>query len=184
MDLQELTQAVRRLEDIQAIQTLKYRYLRCADTGDIEGFRKLMHPDVIIDFVGGSYEIKLEGAEAFIRFMRQTMHGGIVGQHSGHHPDITILSDTEATGIWYLFDMFVDNVNLVRMYGSLLYEDGYEKVDGTWLIRSTRYRRVYEVVDKLDKPLNLTAHLLGEVGARRAAEDPGEQTASLFKGPT
>ena len=99
MDLAQLTRAVQRLQDMEDVKALKYRYLRCVDTGNVDDFWNVLHPDVIIDFVRGSYRIQTQGAERFIKLMRNVMHGGIVAQHSGHHPDITVVSETEATSL-------------------------------------------------------------------------------------
>ena len=161
-EIEELKRSVRRLEDIHEIQQLKYRYLRCMDTGNHEELATLFHPDVVVDVVGGSYHIQLNGRDAYVNFIRENIHAGIVAMHHGHHPEIEILSDTTAHARWYLEDIFIDLEQKTRMQGSLIYDDDYVKV-GQWLLKSTSYYRVFEIVEKLDD-ISLTAHLLAEKG--------------------
>ena len=52
--------------------------------------------------------------------------------------------------------------------GTALYADRYVKVDGRWLIRETRYRRIYEISAKLDKAPKPSAHYLGDFGTPKA----------------
>lgn len=51
------------------------------------------------------------------------------------------------------------------LQGSLLYWDRYVKEGGRWLIRETRYERLYEINEPLLKAPNLSSHYLGVHGA-------------------
>jgi hypothetical protein len=89
-----------------------------------------------------------------------------VGHHNGHQPEIQILSETEATGIWYLADnMWILSAKLWTT-GTALYWDRYLKVDGRWTIKDTRYRRIYEMNRTLDENPALAAHYLGAHGTK------------------
>ena len=168
-DIGELRRAVRRLEDIEEIRHLKHAYFRCIDTANHEELRTLFHPKVTTELIGGTYQVRLEGADAYVAFIREMIHSGIVSQHNGHHPEIRVINETEAEGRWYLYDLFVDLGKATRMYGTALYEDRYEKLEGRWVIRHSQYRRIFEVMEDLDAPLSLTAHMLAEVGVRHPA---------------
>lgn len=167
-EFENLQTAVRRLEDIRAIETLKYRYFRCIDTANLTELRELLHPELETDLRGGDYSVALNGADRFIDFIRAALHSRIVALHQGHHPEIDLLSETEARGRWYLWDDFRDLAAGTRMYGSAIYDDRYVKENGRWLIRETGYVRVFEAVEEVPNPPRLAAHMLGISGRRHA----------------
>lgn len=168
-DLESLRADVQRLMDIEAIKQLKHAYFRCLDTANFDELATLFHPEVTVHFVGGSYEWRLSGRDEYLASLRQSFHKQAVGHHNGHHPEIRIESPTQATGIWYLADhMWILNFNYYTG-GTALYWDRYEKLDGRWTIRETRYERLYELGEALEKPLDLKSHYLG----RHGAELPG-----------
>jgi hypothetical protein len=79
-----------------------------------------------------------------------------------------MLSETEATGVWYLADnMWILN-HKAKTHGTALYWDRYVKEDGRWLIRETRYERLYEINEQVEAPA-LSSHYLGVHGT----EPPG-----------
>ena len=151
-----------RLEDIELIRRLKYRYWRAIDMGHIDEVRDLLTEDVRVDFVGGSYRWQMEGRETFLAALGQSFSAQAISVHTGHHPEIDVLTDTTATGIWYLTDMFIHlNENLLTD-GSALYRDEYVKIDGVWRIKVSTYERLYERVEHLAAKPNITAHYLGK----------------------
>lgn len=156
---------IQRLMDIEAIKQLKHAYFRCVDTANFDELATFFHDDITVHFVGGHYEWKLQGADQVIASQRQAFTRRAVGHHNGHHPEIQLLSETEATGLWYLADnMWVlDHQHFTT--GTALYWDRYEKVDGRWLIRETRYRRIYEINRRLDENPEFSVHYLGENGS-------------------
>ena len=128
--------------DIEAIKQLKHSYFRCLDTANFEELSTVFHEDVQVHFVGGSYEWKLEGRDEYLASIQNAFHRESIGHHNGHHPEIQILDENEATGIWYLSDnMWVFNFNFFTT-GTAIYWDRYVKRDGRWLIRETRYERI------------------------------------------
>lgn len=48
--------------------------------------------------------------------------------------------------------------------GTALYWDRYVKIDGHWLIRETKYERVYEINRELEENPTLASHYLGTHG--------------------
>ena len=87
-----------------------------------------------------------------------------IGQHHGHHPEIQMLSETEATGIWYLEDKFWVINHKYYTTGTLLYWDRYVKENGKWLIKDTRYERLYEFSEQLSEKVKPSSHYLGVHG--------------------
>ena len=156
-----------RLEDIELIRRLKYRYWRAIDMGHIDEVRDLLTEDVRVDFVGGSYRWKMEGRETFLTALAQSFSPHAISVHTGHHPEIDVLTDTTATGIWYLTDMFIHLHENLLTEGSALYRDEYVKTDGGWRIRVSTYERLYERVERLAAKPNITAHYLGKALSAR-----------------
>ncbi len=163
--IEELRRDLQRLMDIEAIKQLKHAYFRCIDTANFEELAEIFHDDVSVHFVGGSYEWGLEGKAEYLASLRQSFHRGTIGHHNGHHPEIQILSETEATGIWYLADtMWILNAKFLTQ-GTAIYFDRYVKADGRWCIRETKYRRIYEINTALAENPQLSTHYLSEFGS-------------------
>ena len=158
--IEELRKNIQHLMDIEAVKQLKHAYFRCIDTANFEELETLFHPDVSVHFVGGNYEWKLEGRDEYLANIKKSFTREAVGHHNGHHPEIQILSETEATGIWYLADnMWILNFNYFTC-GTAVYWDRYVKVDGRWLIKETSYERIYEIGEALEeKPAFSVRHL-------------------------
>ena len=164
--IDELRRDVQRLMDIEAIRQLKYAYFRCVDTANLEELATLLHEEVSVHFVGGTYELKVQRKQDYVNNIAMSFSREAVGQHNAHHPEIQILSDSEATAIWYLADnMWILNHKLLTR-GTVLYWDRYLKVDGRWLIRDTRYERLYEINETLDEGPKLSSHYLGVHGPK------------------
>jgi hypothetical protein len=151
-----------RLEDIELIKQLKYKYWRGIDTADIELLRDLFTEDVKVDYVGGSYRWQIEGKEQMLTAIAAAFNPRAASIHTGHHPEITVLDDNHARGIWTLTDVFINLADRIRTTGAALYRDEYLKVGGQWRIAVTTYERLYEEVEKFDRPPNLTAHYLAK----------------------
>jgi hypothetical protein len=151
--------------DIEAIKQVKHAYFRCVDTANLAEMADLLHDDVTVDFVGGFYEWKLSGKAEYLESLKGSFNRKAVGHHNGHQPEIQILSETEATGIWYLTDnMWVLNHKFFTT-GTAIYWDRYAKVDGRWKILATSYRRIYEISRTLDEVPPFSAHYLAEYGS-------------------
>jgi SnoaL-like domain len=162
--IEELRRDIQRLMDMEAIRQLKYAYFRCVDTANLEELATLLHDDVSVHFKGGSYEWNFQGKQEYVDNIAMAFSTQAVGQHNAHHPEIQILSETEATALWYLEDnMWILN-HKAKTYGTAIYWDRYLKVDGRWLIKDTRYERVYEINEMLAEAPGLSSHYLGAHG--------------------
>ena len=163
-DIAALRSDIQRLMDIEAIKQLKHAYFRCIDTANIDELGTLFHKDVLVHFIGGKYEWKLNGREEYVNNIGMAFSNQAIGHHNGHHPEIQMLSETEATGIWYLADnMWILNHKAFTT-GTAVYWDRYVKEDGRWLIRETRYERIYEINEQLESAPELASHYLGVHG--------------------
>ena len=164
--VEALRRDIQMMMDIEAIKQLKHAYFRCLDTANFDEMAELFHEDVSVHFVGGNYEWKLAGRAEYLESIQKSFHREAVGHHNGHHPEIQILSETEATGIWYLADnMWMMNHKFFTT-GTALYWDRYLKVDGRWTIRDTKYERLYEIVRVGDENPAFSSHYLGVHGTK------------------
>ena len=128
-----------RTDAIEAIKQLKARYFRTMDTKDWDAMRLLFADDFVMDSTesGGSV---VTGGDACIAFLKETI-GDVVTVHHGHMPEIALTSPTTATGIWAMEDM-LRWPNGTELHGFGHYHETYEKVDGTWRIKTLQLTRL------------------------------------------
>ena len=163
--IEDLRRDIQRLMDMEAIRQLKHAYFRCIDTANFDELATLFAEDVTVHFTGGNYEWKLQGRDEYVASVKKAFTRQAIGHHNGHHPEIQILSENEATGIWYLADhMWILSANYYTT-GTALYWDRYRKIDGSWKIADTRYERIYEMSQLLEEPPKVSSHYLGVFGA-------------------
>ncbi len=130
---------------IEAIKTLKYRYLRAVDTHDWELMRSTLSDDCVARYDGGKYSF--DGGDGVVAGIKSFMDSpDVVTQHNCHHPEIEVISDTEARAKWYLQDLVFNLKENWMLFGTAIYDDEYRKEDGQWKKCSTRYERIMETV--------------------------------------
>jgi uncharacterized protein (TIGR02246 family) len=128
------------VDDFEAIRQLKARYFRTMDTKNWAEMRRLFADDAVIDTTGSGGRL-VEGADEFMTFLRESL-AGVVTVHHGHMPEITITSPSTAAAVWALQDMLIWPDGS-RMQGYGHYHDTYEKIDGSWLIRTSTLSRLH-----------------------------------------
>jgi hypothetical protein len=166
-ELAALRRDVQQLKDIEAIKRLKHAYFRAIDSADLALLATLLHKDVTAHFIGGLYEWKIAGREAYLEAIGQSFNSDVLCQHNGHHPEVDLLSETEATGIWYLHDIFYNLKMQLLTQGTAFYHDRYIKEDGRWWLKSTYYKRHTEIVESVtDRPPNVTMRYLALHGRK------------------
>jgi hypothetical protein len=138
--------AMTKLLAIEEIKQLKARYFRCVDTFNLEGWLSVFTDNAKLAFdlsVGyGASEkpqvYRVEGKKGIAEFWAagtsryQTVH-------HGHMPEIEIISDTEAKGVWAMEDIVETPGDILHGYGH--YWETYRKVDGKWLIETLHLTR-------------------------------------------
>ena len=113
---------LQKLLDIEDIKNLKHRYFRAIDMSDFELLDHVFAEDITIDYRGGTYRWESKGKQKIIDSLVQAFHNQTAAMHTAHHPEIEILSETEALGKWYLQDIFyhvVFHINQVSCLQSL-----------------------------------------------------------------
>ena len=133
------------LLDIHAIHELKHRYLRCLDQKAWDELASCFTEDATASYGGGA--IELDGRDAILAFLTGSMGStGMLTSHRGSQPEIELTGPGEATGTWALEDVVIHQDFGVTIHGASFYADRYVKVDGTWLIADTGYKRTYEEI--------------------------------------
>ena len=131
---------------IEAIKRLKYVYLRAVDTHDWDLLESTLSEDVVARYDGGKYSY--DNRKALIDGLRGHMDSpSVITMHNGHHPEIELLSDTEATGKWYLQDLVFNKEQNWMLFGTAIYTDHYRLENGDWKIYRTEYERIMETIN-------------------------------------
>ena len=135
------------MDELEAIRQLKARYCRYLDTKDIESWRDVFTADVVVtlDMAVSSRGADpmtappLEGVDRFVPAALAGI-GNAATMHHCHTPEITLTSDTTATGIWAMEDRLIYPDGR-ELRGAGHYHETYEKQDGTWRIKSLHLTR-------------------------------------------
>jgi len=133
MDVQVLAEKIQRLEDLEAIKQLKYKYsLGCDQAINIKDDSLLLTvftPEIVWD--GGDFG-KVEGLEGMKALAKGMPEQIKFTYHYFTNPILELAGDT-ATGHWNLWGIytFADGNDMVL---SAIEEDVYKKTDGKWLI--------------------------------------------------
>jgi len=170
---------LQKLLDIEEIKKLKYRYFRGIDTADIDLLRTLFADDAELDYRGAVYRWEVTGKENIVQQIENSFTSDAVACHQGHHPEIDILSQNNAEGLWYLSDMFTDTKRKIITRGSAIYKDIYEKIDETWYIKKSEYDRIWEQYEPLSPDTNITYAYLSSHGKKLTDDKKNESNSFL-----
>ena len=158
---------LQKLLDIEDIKNLKHRYFRAIDMADFDLLDNIFTDDITVDYRGGTYRWESQGKETIIESLRYSFHNQACAMHTGHHPEIDVISETEAKGKWYLQDIFYNIDQNIVTQGTALYEDVYVKLDGQWLIKHSEYDRIWEQVSPISSDIKFTKILLKDIGIQK-----------------
>ena len=130
-------------DDIESIKQLKARYFRLMDTKDWDGLSQVFAPDVRIDMINEGGHVT-NSVDEYLPFLVSQI-GPAITVHHGHMPEITLLSEDKATGIWAMEDELWwpegSPVSYVHGYGH--YHETYVKRDGEWRISEMTLTRLH-----------------------------------------
>ncbi len=149
-----LEERIQRLEDIEAIRYLQAKYQRSLDTRDFNGIASCFADDVVSAY--GNGDMAYTGKDQVVGFLMNVMSITMPSAHMIHGGEIDLIDQNNATGKWYLQDFLINKDHNVTINGAAIYENGYVKVDGKWLIKSIGYKRLYEYMDMVSQTINAT----------------------------
>jgi SnoaL-like domain len=124
--------------EIEALKQLKATYFRDVDSKQWLALREHFIPGAQVDTTGslGPY---FPNRELFVAFTAFTL-SAINTRHKGYDPQIELTSDSTANGVWTMQDR-LSLAGLVTIHGYGHYIDTYEKVDGKWVVTSSKLTR-------------------------------------------
>jgi len=129
--------------ELEAIRVLKHQYLRFLDCKCFDDLGQLLTDDVRSSYDSG--KMSHVGRAAVVQFLSEALSDpAVVTMHTAHHPEIALISDTTASGTWYLEDRVIVAEQDFELHGTAIYRDEYRKHEGRWLISSTGYVRIFE----------------------------------------
>lgn len=136
---------------VEEIKKLKARYFRCMDTKDWDGYAAVFAPDAMLDVTGERGAVSddepaenwiVHGNKEIAGFVKAQV-GDVLTVHHGHMPEIEILSDRTAQGVWAMFDHVDDMAKGFAIKGAGHYHEQYARGDdGKWRIHELRLTRI------------------------------------------
>lgn len=148
---------IERLSAIEQIKQLKSSYFRALDTKDWALMRQIFSSDPSADYRGavdegseGSGTVANAVNSEVLRDIDTIADGlrdalaGCKSSHLGGNPEVTVLDDGTAKGVWAMQDWlwFDQSSPRVRLRGHGHYHDTFIVEDGSWKIHTLRLSRV------------------------------------------
>lgn len=151
-----LEQRIARLEAIEAIKQLKYRYFHACDNKQPDLVRECFLPGVI-DLEYGRIGRFQDREEMLAVFTELACQEHIVEMHHGQNPRIELQDDDHATGVWGLYYFMIDTRRELVTQLAGFYHDQYQRADGAWYISASRYdvnsTQIFDLSDGLAKAI-------------------------------
>lgn len=136
------------LEDIRAVEILKWRYLRACDRKQPDLVRACLTDDAVIDFEGFPL---FNDADSFVDIYRKWgCLPNIIDMHHGQNPIIELTGPDSATGYFDLYFFQIDTSTQRHTQLAVSYDDQFVKRDGRWLIARSVSRRMSMLVKDID----------------------------------
>lgn len=138
------------MDDLRAIELVKYRYLRALDTKDWEVFAQTLTPDIVGNYGSApdGNPLRFTDRDALVDYMRTSLPANIITEHRVTHPELVVTGD-QATGTWYLQDRVIVAELDFMLIGAAFYQDRYRRTPDGWRICATGYDRTYEATMSL-----------------------------------
>ena len=144
-DLADLERRIRVLEDVAAIKELKYRYWRCIRDNLWDETAACFSEDGFVDFP----DTPAHGRQAIAKVYKFMAGYFAKVCPQGHNPEIKFTSETTATGLWYNDNFMHEAKSGEAGRLGVLYEDEYVKVNGEWLMKSSKAYYAFKEVIQL-----------------------------------
>lgn len=132
------------LQAVEAIKQLKARYFRWLDTKQWQAWSAVFTHDVVMEIP--ELDIVIEGRKEVVEKVRSTLDEAQT-IHQGFMPEIDLISNTEATGVWAMEDRIETTAKSTHGFGH--YHEEYRIEDGGWRISRISLHRLR--VDKVKK---------------------------------
>src|ERR1700733_1260907 len=142
---------------ILQIQRLKARYFRFVDTKNWNELADLFTPDALLWFA--EHEDEAIPFASALKNNIQKILTGATSLHHGHMPEIEVVSETTASGIWPMESRVYwpsnrASIGLVFSHGYGHYHENYVKHDGKWRIHRLKLTQLWK--QNIPAPLAVT----------------------------
>ncbi len=143
----DLEARIAALEDIRAIEVLKWRYLRACDRQLPDEVRDCFIEDALIDYEGFPL---FENRDSFVEVYRQFgCQPHIVDMHHGQNPVVELTGADSARGCFDLFFFQMDLQSQQQTQMAVAYDDEFVRREGRWWIARSVARRASVRIEKL-----------------------------------
>ena len=127
-------------KSFEQIKQLKARYFRFVDTQDWDALSDVFTKDAVLQWGPEEGQV-MEGRDAILAGLTANLEGAVTCHH-GHMPEIELIDEDHARGIWSMTDR-VDHPDFLLIgYGH--YHEEYLREEGCWRIQRLRLTRLYE----------------------------------------
>jgi hypothetical protein len=127
-----------KLLALEAIRNLKARYFRTMDGKDWSGLASCFTEDLFADFRDAPGMLA-KGRDNYMRSLQEAL-GDSPTVHHGHTPEIEIIDEENARGVWAMDDLIELPGLSLRGWGH--YHEEYRCEDGEWKISRTKLTRL------------------------------------------
>ena len=143
-----IEQRLGELEDIRAIESLKWRYLRACDRKQPDEVRACFADDAVIDYEGFPL---FSDPDSFVDIYRRWgCKPNIIDMHHGQNPIVELTGADSARGWFDLFFFQIDTETKRHTQMAISYDDLFVRRNGRWLIARTNARRMSMLVKQVD----------------------------------
>jgi len=136
---------LQQLLDLEAIKTLKHRYVRAMTTSRWDLLESVLSEDIQASYSDGKYVF--DNRADLLRFLSDSHDASathILGYWHVTMPEISFDASDHALGTWAMYHFFLDKREAQQLEMFAYYHDEYRRQDGEWRICRTGYRRVME----------------------------------------
>ncbi|MCR9105901.1 MAG: nuclear transport factor 2 family protein [Gammaproteobacteria bacterium] len=167
-----IEQRLARLEAIEAIKQLKHRYFHACDTKQTDRVRDCF-AEGVIDLRYGRIGEFSDRQQMLAVFTELACQDHIIEMHHGQNPQIELLGEDRATGIWGLYYYMIDTRRNTATQLAGFYEDEYAFVDGQWRIVKSHYEVTSTQILALED--SAVKALFAGASAPLSVDDPAKQ---------
>jgi hypothetical protein len=138
--------AIQKLVETDALKRLKGRYFYHLDKKEWDKWAALFVKEAVLLVDSGApgpdmKTSRYEGIDRMVEHTSSVLTDKVITVHQGHTPLFEFDSDTEARGIWAMFDL-IDRFEAGILRGHGHYVETYRKVDGEWKFTSVYLTRL------------------------------------------